>query len=728
MKIQFKNALTGLQIIVVCVLFLVGVFLFLGVQPYRHEVQEPTDAVEYPFLQKGSYTLQLTYVNSPADNSVVVISYVMPHERGELGVEYARMAIPEGSGVVRIPLEVEEGAYNVWLSMLRDGGEDCYLQDISLQSNNLLYKDRYFFGLLFFVAAAVLLYCFLMLPAEKYGTPVVLVLIGLAASLPLMSRSLIGGDDLEFHLTRLEGIYLGLRAGEFPVRITSQQMQGYGGLTAVMYPQLFLYPAAVLRFLGVSLMNCYKLLLVAINVGTAFAAYYAAKNICKSHRAGLFMSVLYTFALYRLTNLYTRAALGEVLAMTFLPLVIWGTYEVLWGRHRWIVLVLGMTGVLQSHVLSVEMSALFMLLELVLWLVSRKKKQFVRRIWDGVKAVAVTVLLNAGFWVPFLRYCTEDLQCFMLPPQTGDTVAYFSQMFALFPGVLGKNIAAGSTQGEMPLTVGGVLLLGLVIFAYACREKRDDVVCGIGVHCALYGVLALLMASWIFPWARLEAVSWLEPLCSSIQFAWRFLGPASVFLCMTTAIGLDGLLRESDSCRWVLALCAGLTLAGAWNLFDKLAYEQFQYEDTMELEGYCLADGMYMYRESDVFEPLQLKYNRWDCHMQVTNGTAVTFAEYERSGSGLTVRVTPESGKVAALAFPIYYYPGYAVTVDGQEVVSGSYEGLLSCEVSGDTALVEVEYKGFWYFAVADIVTALTVFAVLAGGVYRGFGKKRVRA
>ena len=41
-----------------------------------------------------------------------------------------------------------------------------------------------------------------------------------------------------------------------------------------------------------------------------------------------------------------------------LPLIIWGVYEILWGEGRWLVLVWGMTGVLESHVLSTEICIL----------------------------------------------------------------------------------------------------------------------------------------------------------------------------------------------------------------------------------------------------------------------------------------------------------------------------------------------------------------------------------
>jgi len=719
MKIRFKNSLTGLQTILLSVLVLVAVLLFSNVQPYRRDFFELTDEVEYSFLQKGSYTLEITYMHSPADNTIKVYSDSMPNDEGKIGTLYAEERIEHGSGIVRIPFVLEQGAHNVRVRMSKDGGDVCQFESIILQSNNLIYKDNYFMGFLILLLAGVLAYCFLMLSPKQYGVPVILVAFGMLASLPLLSESLLGGDDLQFHMTRLEGLAMGLAAGEFPVRITPQQMEGYGGLTATMYPQLFLYPFAMLRLLDVSLMNCYKLLLCCINVGTAFLAYYAARNVCKSNRIALLMSFFYTFSLYRLTNMYTRAALGEVLAMTFLPVLIWGVYEILWGTRRWLVLVLGMTGVLGAHILTVEMCALFMLMELIFWFFSKKKNQMGGRFVDGLKAVGVTLLLNAGFLVPFLYFCGEDLQCFMIPPEVSDSGAYFSQMFSLLPSALGRNYCTESTQGELPISVGLVLLLGIFVFVYAYRKNDEDSAFGVGKHCLVMGILALVLSSWLFPWSKFETIDVLSMLCSSLQFAWRFLSLASVFLCMTLSIGLNKIMEESESYKYITVLAVGLTVIAAWNIFDELTVEQFQYTDTMQLEEMDLADGMYMYRTGEKFEALQLGYHREEGALKTYGGTAIQFRNYVRKGSGLTADVVMDAGKEEYVLFPVYWYPGYKVFVDGQEVESEQYLWKLGGRISGEIEMIEVKYVGFWFYKLADIISWLTCAVILGIGVHR---------
>lgn len=231
----------------------------------------------------------------------------------------------------------------------------------------------------------------------------------------------------------------------------------------------------MLRFLNVSLMTCYKLLMTFANVGTALIAYYSLKNITKSEKIGIVMSFLYTLSAYRLICMYMRVAVGESLAMMFLPLIVWGVYECLWGQRRWIVLTLGMTGVLGSHVLSVEMCALFMILELLWWLCSKKKNQVGKRLLAGILAVISTILLNLAFLIPFFYFSTQDLSCFRMTNAIANSVVYFSQMFSLFLSTNGYSVPWGITRNDMSLTVGTALLVGLfVYFSGGIRKNGKD--------------------------------------------------------------------------------------------------------------------------------------------------------------------------------------------------------------------------------------------------------------
>ena len=101
-----------------------------------------------------------------------------------------------------------------------------------------------------------------------------------------------------------------------------------------MYPELFLYPAIILFKLGFGILFSYKMLIVFATIFTFLTSFYAAKFISKDKKIAWITSMLYSMSLYRLVDIYVRGALGEVLAFIFLPLILVGLYDVLYGDNK----------------------------------------------------------------------------------------------------------------------------------------------------------------------------------------------------------------------------------------------------------------------------------------------------------------------------------------------------------------------------------------------------------
>ena len=335
---QKKLSLKFIHIFVSSLLVIMALF-FIGTQkPYIKEIEAAElDHPAFSFLQEGQYILDITYENGTGNRIIVYSKAISAPESDMAYTELAEYEITEENGTVQILLDLEQGTHSVELAfensernLATEPGTFCRIQ---IQSVALENHDGYFLSALYIACAAIILLCGWTGTLRRYDRILLLAGIGLAASVPLFSDNLCKGDDLLYHITRLEGIYQGLQNGEFPVRINPLQSGGYGNLSPTMYPSLFLYPVAILRFFGVSAMLCYKVLLTAMNIATAFLSFYAVRAITGSEKSAWLMSVLYTFATYRLTNLYYRAALGESLAMVFLPLLLWGTYEIFYGQE-----------------------------------------------------------------------------------------------------------------------------------------------------------------------------------------------------------------------------------------------------------------------------------------------------------------------------------------------------------------------------------------------------------
>ena len=95
-----------------------------------------------------------------------------------------------------------------------------------------------------------------------------------------------------------------------------------------------------------------------------FISFYSFKKMFNTAGWGICGTCVYMLAAYRITNLYVRAAIGEYTAMTFLPLVIYGIYRIYFtDKNKKLIdhlpLILGVSGIIQSHILTCEMLAPF---------------------------------------------------------------------------------------------------------------------------------------------------------------------------------------------------------------------------------------------------------------------------------------------------------------------------------------------------------------------------------
>lgn len=703
-----KIIFTPMQILILCVLTILGISMFFSDGSFKWD--ESGTPCTFSYIEQGTYALTVSC--SPVDqiNRVTVFSGAAVDADGEAGVMIAQADMEPGQNAVSIPLSLERGIYNVCVATDLDTKKVSMVTGAHLESTGILYRDGMFQGSVCFIAALMLAVIFMKISRERYIVPLCMVGFGLLAGIPMYVECIVGGHDITFHMHRIEGIYQAMRSGDFPVRLNPLQVSGYGYLSSTMYPQLFLYPIAMLRFLNVSLFTCYKFLITMYNVGTALITYCAVKSITDSKKIGVLASFLYTFSAYRLVCVYLRAAIGEVSALTFFPLIIWGLYECLWGEEkRWYILVLGMTGVLESHVLSTEICAVFMLLELFWWLCSRKKTDVKKRIIAGVKAIVITALLNLSFLIPFLYFSTQKLRCFEQYNIFANHVVYFSQMFSLFLSASGGSASKGTTVNEMPMTVGTALLIGLIIFfiwnGSRSKDTSNQKLQVIGMHCAVYALIFLFLASWLMPWgAVISRIPLIDKLTASMQFPWRLLGTASLFMVLCTSIALISIQKETKELNWLTGIVVTLCLVSTWSFFDNLKQDEQQYLDLIAMEAVIYdPDDLYLYSGSSYFD-----FNKGAAIPKTANNTSVRFSDYKKDGTHISTDVAPLENAKDYLVFPLYYYPGYEIRINGTKTDIFRVDSLVACELPSIQSHIEVKYTGLPLFQAGDLVSLFT--------------------
>lgn len=587
----------------------------------------------------------------------------------------------------------------------------------AVDSAGPLYTDALWALALLALAALAFGWCVLRMRAGK-PRDLQLFLLGGAFSLPYFTDHLPYGMDLEFHISRIYGIAAALREGQFPVRINLDFLNGAGYISPVMYPELFLYPSGAMCAAGASVLFGMKVLLVLIVFATVYTAYYAMRQMLGDKAAMLF-TLLYLCCPYRLNDVYTRAALGEALAMAFLPLAAAGIWQLVQGDYKkgfWSAAV-GITCVLQAHIISAFLVVLFGVIYGAAVLLADGRRFFadLRRLGTLLAAALATVALNLWFLVPFLHYSQWDLHIFHEEGYLDTASIYLWQAFMDSYTTWGDNYDK-TTTGEMPLSIGLVTLIGAGLFLYwlICRPPEKTPGRRIGAGCLALGTLALLMASSLFPWAQLQTLPLVEATFCKMQFAWRTLMVAAVLYTAVTALAMERLLAEGRAAvaggMAVLAVTAALT-AGSGYLFHNGTILTGSSDDWNR--GWVYG-GQYLLNQTD---PGAVGYQAKQGGIRTESAASVD--GYAKRGTTVTFHFAGDGAGDTVFRLPLYYYDLYAAALeDGTPLAIGPDPNYQMVQVTVPAGIaqgtVTVRYREPLRFRAAEAVSAAALVGLMA--------------
>lgn len=625
------------------------------------------------YLERGNYIFAVGYNTDSQSNVVQLVSDTSMDAEGNIGVVYAESVLNPQQERVRLEVEFEQDVSDLHIRLL--------VADESLRINEMVYRNsqNYRDPIIFYLLYTILIvYLYLVYRLQKkkansrlFDVNCLVFFCAFLTTLPLMNDYLTWGHDIAFHLARIEGIARAMKYGQFPVRINPVQASGYGNASSVMYPQLFLYLPAILRLCGLSLMNCYKVLVFTINLLTAICAYLGFTGVWKDRYIGAAGCVIYMMGLYRMDNIYIRASLGEALAMAFLPLIFWGMYELLFGDYRkWPVAAIGFSFVLQSHILSAGISCLITLVVFAVCFFFIHEKM--RRIIATCIAAGITLLCNLWFILPFLQYLGEGFAVFDQDVYVPDRTAYLSQVFGNFQVSLGFVLPLGSTQGEMPLTVGLSSVLGIFFLIYVLRNYRAEIEKDVnlnnlremGIYTATIAGILLFCSLWIIPWEVFGKVDILLRAAKTMQYMWRLLGPALFFFCCATLAGVKIWFQLNPKLKGkMLFIIILLAIILGWPSIDA-TMEARTYPAKEYVANSNYTDILYYYESSDAGKAKE-RGNKISFREETGMHCLNMLKEGSSLSADLMADVDMESNYVE---IPFYYYPGYRVFLDDVEL------------------------------------------------------------
>ncbi len=492
----------------------------------------------------------------------------------------------------------------------------------------------------------------------------ILLLFVLLAGLPTLQLKQMAGHDAFEYLPRTAEFFRGLAEGRLLPRWAPDLSGGYGQPFFLFNPPAVYYVTSAFHGLGLSIVASMNLAALALLAVAGIGMYLYTRDLF-GRAGGLAAGVAYLFAPFLLTNLYIRQALADYSAMAFIPWALWGLYR--WvsgepdGRARHLIVAAAATALilLSSNPVSLFTVPVLALYTLFLAWQARSWPALGRGAW----AVGLGLGLAAFFWLPALaeRDWVQTGRLLSGYLSYGNHFVYLRQ---LLYSPWGYGLSLSGPEDGMSFALGPVHLALLVAsLLLACKLRGRLRRAGAGWAHFWFFVDLLTLAAFLtstpsaWLWDRL-------PLLQYLEFPWRILVLAAVATAFIAGFPFLA-VRSPRQRRWLLAAVLGaLLLTGMGHARPE------GYYDTTDAEyspAVIAATGIEVTTARE-YEPV------WATARPETPAPADRLLLTAGQVRVLTSRVTGhrsewliEANGPAQLRAATYYYPGWRLTVDGEQ-------------------------------------------------------------
>ena len=582
-----------------------------------------------------------------------------------------------------------------------------------------------------------------------------LILLAVAiVSAPLLVDSLLEGDDLLFHLVRIEGIKDAIQTGQFPARIQPNWFEGAGYALSVFYGDFLLYIAVFFRILGFSLQASYKIYLFVITLGTVATTYYALNKVCVNKWASTVGTTIYLLSTYRLCDMYTRASVGEFSSMMFTPLVICGFYCIftMGNRrksqtdagekpkgHLWIMPAIGMAGILATHCIT----SLMVTLALFLWCICNIRILFQKDIFKNLcKTVAATIFLSAGWLIPFADYMlntsvaiNKSVENSMIQIQSAGIPV--EKMFALIPDC--KSIQVFGVIYFLMVLIAVGRIIANVFRNKKMTDKEKQIVKLIVVF-----VLLAICSTNIFPWDALTSSSKIvATYARTMQYPFRLAAVAQMMSVFVFSAVFPSALQNKDTNAgepevndWIKKGVIELSLIGMAGILlgimisntfviHPIRYKIYDAAGAGLFAGYGTYSTYFVYGGEYLPDGVDVLEYRWH---NVYPEEGVTIASYQKEGTKVTMKVENSSEEEKAIGLPLLYYRGYEAEYNGgnrMDTYSGE-NSMVTVKVPDHySGMIVVNYYVPWYWRTSEMLSMISVLYIVLLIIKGRFQRKR---
>lgn len=390
---------------------------------------------------------------------------------------------------------------------------------------------------------------------KKHGIILVILLfLTVMLTYPYLARDFLAMEhDTFFHVSRIENLSLSIRNGDFFPAVYPYENNGFGYASPSFYSDFFLIIPALLHIAGLSVVSCYKFTVFVFTYISLAAMYDLAYHMTKGKEISLLAATAYAFSNYHITDIFVRGALGEVMAIAFLPEVILAMYLIILKKEekQWVRLALSLAAMILSHNITFLLTAIVCVVFFLVYLKEITKETFLALCKGAGMAFALTMF----FTLPMIEQLKA--QELWVSRSSSNLASYAMDPWQYFAnktvfGLAGNNREHDSTMLENI----GYFLTFAPLLVFAVKEKKKGI-----LFLTLTGYAFMALPSSFIPWKYLTVLKFM-------QFPWRLNTIAMCLLSVPAAYGVSELTKN----RTVpLAVILILAAEGIYHLQPALA-------------------------------------------------------------------------------------------------------------------------------------------------------------
>lgn len=574
---------------------------------------------------------------------------------------------------------------------------------------------------------------------------IVVVIMGVILSVGIWGRVLqiATGDDYAFHVTRLQSAAKGWANGQVVPQVDPDTLDGFGYAYNLFYGPLVTYVTAAVQALVGAWPVAVNIVLVLCVILSGLIMCRTMLKISRNPVLAMMVAVIYMASPYFLNNLYSRMAVGEIVAFVSAPILLLGLYQLMiHDKHASRNIAISAALLVLSHSLS---AMLFAIMAGVFVLLNLKRIVNWENIWRMLLGVVVALGLTAFFTLPLIEAKMTGIYgvfnegysriYFGANPQSmNDHRLWPNQLMA----VDYSASADDGLNGENDLALGIIVWIGLLGFWFARKKIENRAERSFVTSLYIISILAILVTLPLINWHYVPSILW------QMQFPWRMLMIVALAMSVVSGYTVYGFVRGIGEDKQKIAAVAVGMLA-IYLVTPVIIPDPSRKLDTVEEVA---KDPVVIGWEGE-YAPMQLLCSP-DDEDDVKQGYACSLSRIrerlvergkevkvlsggvivERSlKDGLKMRITVNNldSTTAKLELPLIYYLGYKAVLNGDDLKVGYSQeyGLVTVEVpAGAKGEISVKYGMSFATQIGLMISSMTAGLGLIWVVWSGINDR----